>query len=81
MPKLCGGFWRARSPKNVVDEIQHLVEKYGVKEIHFVDENLTFDRCRTERICDEILNRGIDISWATTNGVHVNTLDEALLEK
>jgi radical SAM superfamily enzyme YgiQ (UPF0313 family) len=81
MPKLCGGFWRARSPKNVVDEIQHLVEKYKVKEIHFVDENLTFDRRRTEQICDEISRRGIDISWATTNGVHVNTLDEALLRK
>ena len=59
MPKLCGGFWRARSPKNVVDEVQHLVEKYGVKEIHFVDDNLTFDKRRTEQICDEILRRGI----------------------
>ena len=79
--KMCGGFWRARSPKNVVDEIELLFEKYGVKEIHFVDDNLTLDKHRMEEICDEILHRGLDISWATTNGVHVNTLDEALLRK
>ena len=58
---------RTRSPKNVVDEIQHLVEKYGVKEIHFVNENLTFDRCGPERICDEILNRGIDVVITATD--------------
>lgn len=28
-----GTMWRCRSPKNVLDEIQTLVEKYGVKEI------------------------------------------------
>jgi len=79
--KMYGGFWRARSPKNVVDEIQLLFEKYGVKEIHFMDDNLTLDRRRMEEICDEILHRGIDISWVTTGGVHVNTLNEALLRK
>ena len=79
--KMYGGFWRARSPKNVVDEIQFLFEKYGIKEIHFMDDNLTLDRRRTEEICDEILHRGIDVSWAITGGVHVNTLSEALLRK
>jgi magnesium-protoporphyrin IX monomethyl ester (oxidative) cyclase len=79
--RIWGGFWRARSSKNVVDEIELLVEKYGVKEIHFEDDNLTLDKNRMHDICDEILRRGLDIRWATPNGVHINTLDEALLRK
>ena len=33
------------------------------------------------KICDLIMERDLDISWATPNGVAVNTLDLALLEK
>src|SRR3989304_9719302 len=35
---------------------------------------------KMRNICREILNRGVDISWTTPNGVHVNTLDEDLLQ-
>jgi len=78
--KVWGRFWRARSPRNVVDEIELLVDKYKIREIHFQDDNLTLDKNRMRNICREILNRGVDISWTTPNGVHVNTLDEDLLQ-
>jgi len=78
--KVWGRFWRARSPRNVVDEIELLVHKYKIQEIHFQDDNLTMDKNRMKNICKEILNRRIDISWTTPNGVHINTLDENLLQ-
>lgn len=65
----------------MIDEIEFLVKKYGVKEIHFEDDNMTLDKKRVEVMCDEIIKRGLDISWTTPNGVRVDTLDRPLLEK
>jgi anaerobic magnesium-protoporphyrin IX monomethyl ester cyclase len=73
--------WRARSPENVVDEIEQLVSDYGIQEIHFEDDNLTLSNQRASKICDLIVERGIDISWTTPNGVAVQTLDAPLLGK
>ncbi len=74
-----GRKYRPRSPKNVVDEIEHLVNKYGVKEIHFEDDNLTLKRDRTIEICKEIIKRKINIKWTTPNGVAIWTLDREVL--
>lgn len=73
--------WRARTPENVVDEIEKLVTEYRIREIHFEDDNLTLSKRRMAKICDLIIQRGLDISWTTPNGVAVNTLDLDLLEK
>ncbi len=74
-----GRTYRPRSAKNVVDEIEMLVKKYGVKEIHFEDDNLTLKRDRTIEICKEIINRKLDIKWTTPNGVAIWTLDKEVL--
>lgn len=76
-----GRVWRARSPVNVVDEIELLVDKYGVREIHFEDDNLTLDPRRMRGVCDEIIKRDIDITWSTPNGVRIDTLSRELLLK
>lgn len=73
--------YRARSPENVLAEIKHLVERYRVNEIHFEDDNVTFDRDRMERICDGIIEQGLKIRWATPNGIALWSLDEDLLVK
>ena len=76
-----GKKWRARSPENVVDEIEQVVSTYRIKQIDFVDENMTLDKKRMETICDLIVKRGLDIEWFTPNGVRADTLDENLLKK
>lgn len=73
--------WRARSPKHVVDEIEMLVNKFGVKEIHFQDDNLTLKKERIKAICDDIIKRKLDIVWKCPNGVRIETLDEEVLKK
>jgi radical SAM superfamily enzyme YgiQ (UPF0313 family) len=58
--------WRGRSPINVVDEIQELVARYNVKLINLQDSSfddpgkMGFQRNRI--FCEEILNRGLEIS-------------------
>lgn len=76
-----GKKWRGRSPENVVNEIEHLVRTYHIKQLDFVDENMTLDKKRMETICDLIVERGLDIEWYTPNGVRADTLDENLLTK
>ena len=78
---LWGRTWRARSPKNVVDELEHVVKTYGVKQVDFYDENMTLDKKRMTEICDLIVERGLHIEWFTPNGVRADTLDEELLRK
>jgi len=73
--------WRARSPTNIVDEIESLINEYNVKEIHFLDDNISLNKKGLNDICNEIIKRGIDIKWTAPNGVAIWTLDEELIEK
>lgn len=76
-----GRVWYGRSAKNVVDEIEFLNKKYHVRQFRIFDDNMTLDRKRTIGICDEIIQRKLDIRWDTPNGVAFWTLDEEVLKK
>ena len=71
-----GRSWRGRSPEKVVEEIRHLQETYGVREIAMCDDALACDTRRLKALCREILSRKIDIKWCTPNGVAIWHLDE-----
>ena len=75
-----GRKWRARSPDNVLNELEYLVKKYDVKHIFFEDDNLTFDTTRAEEIFKGIIDRGIDITWETPNGIRADRLTENLVD-
>ncbi|MFH1288882.1 MAG: radical SAM protein [bacterium] len=80
-----GNHWgkrqRLRSAKNVLSEIEELISVYGIKEIHFEDDNLTADKTRAAEIFDGIVERGYDIVWNLPSGIAVYTLDDEILEK
>ena len=75
-----GNKLRKRSVESVIEEMQLLIDKYGIEEFHFIDDAFTMDRSRVENICQEIINRGWKIKWATPNGVSVNTVDYDLIK-
>jgi len=58
-----GNHVRMRSAKNVVDEIEYIVKKLGIRHISFNDDDLTMSRNRTIQMCEEILKRKIEITW------------------
>ncbi len=76
-----GRKWRARSAKNVVDELEQLQKNYGIREFRFFDDNISWNKKRMSEICDEIIKRKLDIRWDTPNGVAIATLDENILRK
>jgi len=76
-----GRQWRARSPENVVEEIEDLVSTYEIRHITFEDDNMTLDKNRARRICDLIVEHHLDIEWSMPNGVRADTLDRTLIER
>uniref|UniRef100_A0A7C4WDV8 Radical SAM protein n=1 Tax=Geoglobus ahangari TaxID=113653 RepID=A0A7C4WDV8_9EURY len=74
-----GRKFRARSPKNVVDEIEWLINDFGAKHIAFADDTFTLSKRRVLAICDEIKKRGLEIDWSCSS--RVDTINEEVLRK
>jgi radical SAM superfamily enzyme YgiQ (UPF0313 family) len=77
--RLFGGYWRGRSPENVLEEMKIVYEEYGIRNIEFMDDTFTLNQERAEKICDEIIKQGWDISWGASS--RVDTLSKKLVEK
>jgi len=55
--------FRKRSPEHVVDEIQECSERYGIQEIHFIDDIFNISTQRVIEISEEILRRNVKMKW------------------
>jgi anaerobic magnesium-protoporphyrin IX monomethyl ester cyclase len=76
--RMFGRGYRWRSPKNVVDEMQLIHDKYGVKQVTFYDDAFTVDRNRVVQICEELHARKLDMMWDC--GTRVDMVDKELLQ-
>jgi len=52
-----------------MDEIEKLIFTYGARGIYFREDNFTVDKKRVTSICEEITQRGLDISWVCESRV------------
>lgn len=69
---------RYRSPEKVLDEMELLVKKYGVKNLKIVDELFVLKKSHYMTICKGIIERGLDLNiWAYAR---VDTVDPDDLE-
>ncbi len=50
---------RYRSPVKVADEIELLINEYGVQHFEIIDDTFTTNRKHVEAICDEIISRDL----------------------
>ena len=71
--------FRTRSPKNIVDEMEHWNRQYGITDFHFEDLTLTLQKAWTKRFSDEIRGRGLDITWQMPNGTRSEAIDDELI--
>ncbi len=72
--------WRARPAADVVDEIEHCVDRWKIRDFHFEDDNMTISRRRILEMAAELDRRGLGIDWQTPNGIRASVTDEATLE-
>lgn len=66
--------WRPRSAANVVDEMEQLSRRFGVREFHIEDLNPTIQDRRTRQICQEIIQRKLKVVWKLVAGTKVETM-------
>lgn len=56
--------WRRRGAKNVCDEIDYLVKKYGVRSLVFRDIMYTQSKQRALEISEEMIRRNFKVEWS-----------------
>ena len=69
--------FRARSAKHVVEEMVECEQKYGIREVHFVDDLFNITEQRVIEISEEILRRDVKIIWGF-KGSPRNVSEESL---
>jgi anaerobic magnesium-protoporphyrin IX monomethyl ester cyclase len=66
---MMGPAFRARSAKNVLDEIKYLYNAFRVEELHIEDDIFNFDRKRANQIMQALIDEGIDVKICFPSGL------------
>jgi len=73
-----GKDFRARSPENVLEEIEQCIQ-LGIFEFNIFDDTFTIDRERVIAICNLIIERKLPIRWTCRSRVHL--VSEEILDR
>ncbi len=76
---IVGRTYRQRSPENIADELEHIVQRYGVRNFYFIDDLFTIDVRRLDKILDHFIDRNMDIRWRCL--ARVDRVTPELLQK
>jgi radical SAM superfamily enzyme YgiQ (UPF0313 family) len=76
-----GHRYRVRSIKNIIREIEALINTYGIRQICFGDDNLVVNKDRTEKLCDELIRRGISDHLVWICETRIDSVDKEILQK
>jgi len=75
-----GSGFRGRRPEDVVDELDFLNKKLGVREIHIFDDVFNYDRQRAMDICRLIIDRKLKIDIAFPNGLRADLMTPDMVD-
>ncbi len=67
---------RYRSPENVIEELEHYVNTFGIREFMFNDDNFTLNKKRVLKLCYLLRKNSLDIEWYTDG--RVNQSDDTM---
>jgi anaerobic magnesium-protoporphyrin IX monomethyl ester cyclase len=70
---------RYRSPENVLAEVDMLVEKYGIREMIFVDDSFLQSKSRAVKLFQGLIERKYDLVWKSNN-LSIFLMDDEILE-
>ncbi|MCK5213786.1 MAG: radical SAM protein [Candidatus Omnitrophica bacterium] len=71
--------YRSFSPAYIVSEMEQLIERYGARDIAFLDSTFTVSKSRVEGIIDEMKRRKVKVNWTCT--VRADVVTKELLIK
>ena len=64
--------------KKVIDEIKHCVENYGIKEISFWDDTMSYHKKWMKEFCNLLIDSKLDLIWSCYAAI--NTVNKEILE-
>lgn len=75
-----GRKYRVRSTENVLDEMEHFIDLWGIRQYGFLDANFPLTSDQGQRFCEAMVQRGLQkkIVWATE--MRIDVVDRPLLE-
>ncbi|MBN1823315.1 MAG: radical SAM protein [Endomicrobiales bacterium] len=73
------GKTRKRSARNIMEEVELLRNRYGVREIAFYDDAFTVFRKTVMEFCDLLNEKKLDVSWSCFT--RADLIDEELLKR
>ena len=68
--------WYARTPKDVLDEIESYVKRYGASNFPFQDLTAILKREWVVEFCQKVEQRGLKITWQLPAGTRSEIIDE-----
>ena len=77
--KHMGQQWRPHSPEYVINHIKYLMDNFGIKKIHILDDNFSADNERCKKILDGITP--FKLKWDDPSGMRADMLNYDLLKK
>ncbi len=69
---------RSRSVDSIMDEMNLLVGKYGVREIEFFDSNCASPNGPLRQVCEQMVSQKLDVTWCAPVGMRVDSIDKEL---
>ena len=75
-PVMYGNLWMARSPADVLDEIELYMAKYGAENIDFYDLTFILKKSWILEFCSEIERRGMNFTWQLPTGTRSEVIDD-----
>ena len=72
-------WYRLRSPQKVVDEIEHIVNELGIREIYDQTDEFNGNLKWAKEVCDEIVRRGLKVKMKAQ--LRSDRVDQELAEK
>ena len=70
-----GNRYRTRSPQNILDEMNMLYQRYGVKYFHFVDDEFCMKKEFVYDFCRKVRDSGLGFTWGCSGRVNLMTED------
>ncbi len=77
--KLQKPWYRTRPPENIADEIEYVIQQYGITEFYDQTDEFNGNKAWAKTVCDELIKRKLDITWKVQ--MRADNIDEELAAK
>ncbi|MFH1868836.1 MAG: radical SAM protein [Candidatus Omnitrophota bacterium] len=76
-----GSMFRARSPENILDEIDSLYKNFSVRQIDILDDNFNLIPQRSIDVMDKIIEKRYGLAISCHNGLRADKINSLLIDR